>query len=139
MGADQPEAAQGQAIPTVGPSKQFRSQVVLSAENDAVLHASVYASGAFAGGEEGQTLVGNRHRVVSIASHVTVGETWQPSICHSVMTVDVEGTEEILVAASYTLSGAAEGESFMVGVSPLVGLNWGRVKDVNDLHFEVKP
>ena len=137
--AEQSEATQGRAIPVVGPRKQTRREVVLSAENNAVLHASVYASGAFTGGEEGETLVGNRHRVVSIASYVMVGDAWEPSICHSVMTVNVDGMEEVLMAAGYTFPGATTGESFTVAVSPLAGLNWGQVKDADDLHFEVKP
>jgi len=139
MGAEQSEAAQDRAVPCVGTCKVLRKEVVLSAENEAVLTASFYASGAFTGGEEGETLVGDRHRVVSIASYVMVHEVWQPSMCHSVMTVNVDGTEEVQLAAGYSLPGAAAEESFMIAVSPMVGRTWGQVSDANDLHFEVKP
>lgn len=134
--SDAPQT-QGQATEVVGPTKQLRSEVVLSAEDDAVLHTSFYATGAFTGGEEGQVLSGTRHRVVSLATHVTVGEVWQPSTCHSVMTVNTQGTEEVLLVATYAPPGKKK-VSFTVGVSPLIGLTWGMVKDANELHFELR-
>ena len=105
---------------------------MLSADDDAVFHAMCFLTGVFSGGEEGQVLVGDHHRVVSIASYVTVGEEWQPSLCHMVMTVNADGNEAVRMAAGY---GAAEQRSFQILVTPANGATWRSVDDAKDLSF----
>ncbi len=107
----------------------WTNEVVLSNQDEAVLHNTFFASDVFSGTNLLTGAPVPSARVISLASVVLVEEKWEPSIWHVFETVDARGAEDIFIEADYT------GANYLVTVHPVSGIKWGTVSDIDDLEF----
>ncbi len=138
--ASTPEIRPQDTMTTGHATGKFFNEVVLSEEDDAVLHTSFFASGLLASvGADGdkRDAIGLK-RVISFACYVTVQEEWETTLTHFLDTLDAASSSSITLSTGYDLEPNPGGSEYDVTVKPKAGLTWGTIADIDDLEFSAK-
>ena len=113
--------------------------VVLSSQDDAVLHLTFFASDLLT--RPGTDRAGNSgglKRVVSFAGYVTVQENWETTFTDFFDTLEAGSSNGVIFSTDYDLWPNPGGAEYDVTITPKPGITWGTVIDVNDLDFVPK-
>jgi len=132
------EAQQEGMEMAAGPVAESFNEVVLSSEDEAILHNSFLASAVLFGENPLKPNGKCLQRVISLASYVTVKEEWETTLSHCLLAVDAMRSSEVVFSIGYDFWPKPGGSEFNIVAAPKLGLTWGKVKDINDLQFLTK-
>jgi len=114
-------------------------ELVLSSEDDAVLHSCLQIPGLFQGVATGEPGLVKPVRIVSLVSYITVREAWQPSVDHHCGALDALSTEEVTFLTDDDSPSRRGVQAVNIHMRPAHGFTWGTIRDLRDITFTCTP